>query len=394
MNPVFDQRRQLQGQPGFHALIVGVSSYPFLPGRGAPDTEFSFGMRPLSSTSLAAWRIYRWLIDKKDLLSVPLATCRLLLSPSDLELEAQPELIDLALPANLNNFLQCAAAWRTDARTHPENATFFYFAGHGVQRSKDDAVLLLEEFGQGPGGYLRFGISINNLFNGMSPGPSQPNIARSQWYFADACRNLPAQFPNFEKLSTADVFNPDIYGRDDRRAPIFYAALPDTKAQGIKGEQTLFCKALLACLEGEAGEASGPDPGGQTQWQITLASLNAALERKLPVLAGNYKTEQDFTVGGWVRQMTLQRLETAPTVEVQLSVEPVVALSVTRIQLRDAQGRFVFNQVIDMTHHPYSLSLPGGIYTLEAKTRHPYRDYFLSCQIKPPSPQPWQVTVS
>lgn len=40
MTLIFDKRNELQGQPGLHALIAGVSSYPhLLGGTGIPAPE-------------------------------------------------------------------------------------------------------------------------------------------------------------------------------------------------------------------------------------------------------------------------------------------------------------------------------------------------------------------
>src|SRR5205823_5326133 len=127
MSLVLDNRAGLAGKPGLHALIVGVSGYPHLPvpGAGAPPAE-AFGMYQLSSTSLAAYRVYRWLLDEAQGLPVPLATCRLLLSPSADELAAEGHLAGLGSASTVDNFLVDAAGWRTDASSSDDNMTLFY----------------------------------------------------------------------------------------------------------------------------------------------------------------------------------------------------------------------------------------------------------------------------
>ena len=48
----------LKGQPGFHALIAGVSAYPHLiDGNGAPAPD-NFGLQQLPSTASSAYKIY------------------------------------------------------------------------------------------------------------------------------------------------------------------------------------------------------------------------------------------------------------------------------------------------------------------------------------------------
>src|SRR5271166_2447434 len=91
-DPVVDRRASLAGTAAMHAFIVGVSAYPELPPGGQPQTEHSHGLEQLSSTALAAYRVYEWLVDPGTKLPVPLATVRLLLCPSAEEIAAEPKL--------------------------------------------------------------------------------------------------------------------------------------------------------------------------------------------------------------------------------------------------------------------------------------------------------------
>src|SRR5262245_10801586 len=98
-------------RPGLHALVVGVSEYGYLLSGDDPREApaHHFGLRKLTSAARAAFRVYRWLVDRANHLAVPLASSRLLLSPSAAE---QPELSDWAPAANLSNFETAASAWR------------------------------------------------------------------------------------------------------------------------------------------------------------------------------------------------------------------------------------------------------------------------------------------
>jgi hypothetical protein len=235
---VYDERNNLQGKPGLHVLIAGVSAYRHLPGGVGPENSENFGMKQLTSTAMTAYKIHKWLIDNKNRLPLPLATLRLLLSPSPTEADKEPTLNGLAEPCTLNNFLQAATDWRADAGTNKGNVTFFYFAGHGIQRGKDDSVLLMEDFNDGLGGYLKNSVETIKLFFGMAPpNNTKENMARTQLYFIDACRNLPPKFKNFDKVASTPVFDVELSGADDRSsAPIFYAAISDTKAAAIPGD--------------------------------------------------------------------------------------------------------------------------------------------------------------
>ena len=129
---------------GLQAFIIGVSSYPHLPGASAARTKFDFGMQQLASPAL-----------------------------------------------ELLNFLTAAAEWQSDAAADTRNICLFYFSGHGVQRKSSDSVLLLEDFGDHRGGMLRNAVDLDTIFHGMAHSSEQPKIAKTQLYFVDACRVEP-----------------------------------------------------------------------------------------------------------------------------------------------------------------------------------------------------------
>src|SRR5215813_5810296 len=76
----FDDRKSLGHSAGIHAFIAGTSSSPhsILP--------------RLSSPCLSALKVYHWLVEHREQLSLPLSTCRLLLSPSLDERRVEPAL--------------------------------------------------------------------------------------------------------------------------------------------------------------------------------------------------------------------------------------------------------------------------------------------------------------
>jgi hypothetical protein len=79
MSLVYDNRAV---SPGVHALIVGVSSYRHLPGGGGVQAAETYGLTQLSAAASTATAVYEWLATQSANLRVPLASCRLLLSPS------------------------------------------------------------------------------------------------------------------------------------------------------------------------------------------------------------------------------------------------------------------------------------------------------------------------
>lgn len=358
MSLLYDDRAAIGANPGGHALIIGVSHYPFLDG-GANPVPDPWGLRQLTSSAATAHRIFEWI--KAARLPVPLATCRVLLSPS----ASEPHLAGLTDEATFDNVFAEAHAWRDDARSHASNITFFYFAGHGVQRDKEDAVLCLHDFRQPPATApaLRRTIDLATLRAGLSPSTTQPNIARTQFYFVDACREQPAQTRHFKDLKTGDLWDIELDGQDDRSSPIFYASVSNHTAGAIPGVQTLFSKALLACLEGEAGDSLGEDAAGNPEWGVTIESLNAALLQKVDQLNRDLGGDQNYTTGGQFRPARVCLLQSPPKVTVVLQVDPEDASQLSRLVIT---GNDEVPKVYEPPlTHPLEDTFEAGLYRVE-----------------------------
>src|SRR5262245_13433603 len=133
----FDDRERLQQSSGLHALITGVSFYP--------NTTI---LPTLSSPCVSALKVFRWLVEHRGQLSSPLATCRLLLSPSLYERRVRPELRDPqvnlgASPCDFHDFIEAVRNWREDVNQHNGSTAFFYFAGHGYELDYNSGILAM-----------------------------------------------------------------------------------------------------------------------------------------------------------------------------------------------------------------------------------------------------------
>jgi hypothetical protein len=354
---VFDQRRP--GEPGVHALLIGVSAYPHLEGGAEEPAPDTFGMGQLTAAASTAVKLFRWLESHSDDLTVPLATCRLLVAPSDNEAKAPA---GAGRPV-LDELRRAAASWRRDVASDEENVAFLYFAGHGVQRSKDDAIAVLEDFGDRSSDVaLGKAISTKSVFDGMTVSDTFPRMPGTQLYFIDACRIQPDQFRRFANMEPTPVFDAEASATDLRCAPMFLAAAPGSNAYGIPGDSTLFGKALLRCLNGGAGdEIEGDD--GSIIWQITARSLEAALDKCVKQLSEDYETEQQCILGGNPLRLDtmLARLTAIPNVDLVIEVLPSAASGTTAIEILDEDDH---GQALPspLTPHPYTCTWPAGYY--------------------------------
>ena len=384
---VYDNRAALQaaGQSGMHAFITGVSKYSYLAKPGEALTPNGWGMRRLSSTSLTAYLIFDWLlrVAESNLLTVPLATCRLLLSANQNELDRAvspvittvPPMRDMSVPAcNLKNFRDTAAAWRQDAMQQQTDVTFFYFAGHGIQEAANQALLLEDFGGTDPiGWHMMDALSIHagmapfaNHRGDPPPALARPDIARTQFYFIDACRNRPPVMPRFQQLrinSAFDVEEPDFV--DDRQAPIFFAALPEGVAQSDPKQQTLFSMALFRCLSGEAAHAPDETDARKSRYYISAHSLNEGLERPLNEINKQLGGQQTWDTHKVGKDAILCYLPGPPSVPISIVVDPESAKDRTSVKVKDVNTEIdVCSFKSPPDEHPFAKSLPAGMYQL------------------------------
>jgi hypothetical protein len=352
---VVDNRAALAGAPGLHALIIGVSEYPFLAGGGSPVPD-PWGMPQLTSTASTAHKIFQWLTSAQ--LPVPLATVQLLLSPA----LSETHLAGVGDPATLDNVIVAADAWRTAASDNRDGYTFFYFAGHGIQRTKEDAVLCLHDFRRPPFGALHHAIDLLTLRTGMSPAPGREDIARTQFYFLDACRVQPEQQRHFEPMTTSAVFDKDLAGEDDRRSPVFYSSISNMAALAIPGQQTLFSRALIDCLNGVGADSLGEDENGNDRWGVTVTGLDRGLKLRIEELNRELQADQTYTQGGQFTQATLCVLTSPPLVDVELSIDPEAARLVGELVVTTDGDVVCVQKPAPVSPHPVKGQLKAGLY--------------------------------
>jgi hypothetical protein len=368
MTLVFDRRQELAGRSATHALVVGVSEYQFLPDKNSPPNDATYGLNRLASPALSATKVCAWLMAHADDLERPLASCRLLISPSAAEAALWEPLPQSAgstgaapAAASWTQFVAEAKAWRQDASNRSDDATILYFSGHGLQRHGVPLLTLADFCDPDQGGSLMRAVDLPNIVRGMGPLKQSPQIALTQFYFIDACSEEIEQ----EKLGrkNGSVFeDDDLPGTDKRTTPIFRATYPGAVAMTIDCKPTDFCTALLQSLERGAENRILEDP--QQRWPVTTFTLNTALTNYF----ADIKTGQYSPLDGISNNATIRWLREPPKVDLQVVVLPDPAIDATAIVLDGPEHK---EQNPLRADHPYKFVLPAGIYSLEARAVAP-----------------------
>ena len=340
---------------GLYALVIGVSAYPHLEGGTAPAAN-TYRMGQLSAAAVTAHRLVDWLEEAGDRLAVPLRNCRLLLSPSPGELDQLTTRREYQ-PATLEQLRAQALLWRDECSGDEDNVPLFYFAGHGLQRTRRDAVLLMEDFADAPGHPLAKAVDVQDLFQGMAPTVARPNMARNQLWFVDACRGFPEEFDRFESLRAQEIFGVELSDVDYRNAPLYYGALPGTQAYSVSHETTIMGQALLECLRGAAAERQ---PGSREWWVNT-----GTLLRGLQQLVEDAKTQEIWDGGQMPRPDTqIVRVDETPDVRVRMELSPPKAAKKVSLVVHRAADGEVMPVPSPLHPNPFEDRWKAGVYRL------------------------------
>jgi hypothetical protein len=364
---VIDNRGIVLG-PGVHVLIVGVSDYLNLPEPDDPSLEATWFLNKLSSAALSAFKTYEFI--RQSALRLPLKTVRLLLSPSQVELNAEPGLSTAhATRADRGAFETFARAWREDAKDNPADMTIFYFAGHGLQRGPEDGVLLLEDFlAHGPP--LAKCFEIGDIRNGMAPSPTYPHIALTQFYFIDACLTRPETQKKFVNPQVPDVFGAELNVVDRREAPMLFSTVDGAVALGRHGRPSHFAEALELALRRAAEDPA--EENGNTVWPVTSLTIKTALDSYY----AKHNLGTKVKVGGVVGLPIIRYLPGPPDVDISVQVQPDSLGNPYGVWLYDDNDGAV-PQCDPTERTQFEITVKAGIYRVQVESTRlkssPYR---------------------
>ena len=356
--------------PVTHALVVGVSHYPYLSGPEASAFGTDFGMVDLTSAANSASGIAAWLLGEFSRPERPLATLRVLLSPAEGE-TLHPALVAAMgepTPATREAVEDAFAAFKADCKANPDNFAFVYIAGHGVQLTTSASVVLLQDFAHPDHGEELIGaIDVAGCHRGLSGG-SYPN---HQIWFADACRQVPAVARRFESMLGALSASKPV-GDVEASALILAAGPRETAFAEVDGT-SLFSQALLWALRGGSAE---PSRDSDTGWWVRAGTLGQDLQDRIDLLTAAHAVRQQVEPMGRIAPVVVQRFPGPPECEVEVTLEPPDAAPPPSVHV--------------LLNGDQEIPLQGG---WPLRGRLPAGFYLINVDVEPPLTRGWRKIV-
>jgi len=341
-----------------HVLIIGISKYVYLPDDIASDNKKLLGLTSLSTAAISAYHFACWMKNNYNHSQAPLGSIRLLLAPSQKEMDNEPKLGQLGQPLpNSSNVEDALYEWKEDCLKFRESHCIIYIAGHGVRLSGDSGIVLLENFGKPRRGILEGAIDIGNIHQAMALN----HAAKNQFYFVDACAIEPQFFREY-LLEPAGVRLDIKRGESVISSPIFFASAPETLALGEPGRGTLFVRVLLQCLQSDAAKAD--DINHPKKWIVSSLELAKQLENGVKKLALHYGETQSVVLGGISKNTIFHELKTPPCIPLTVSLSPQNAIQYAKYTLTNLTSSRLVDRNFPFPSPKTKLVVPG-IYSIE-----------------------------
>jgi hypothetical protein len=247
--------------PRTHAFVVGVGEYDYL-----DDPRIAqFGLNAqLTSPPKSARAFMHFLTDELDNPTAPLGSLAVLISPrSSVQLPRRR-----AMPGTptYDRIKSGFRAWIDRCNRNEENTAIFYFCGHGIARN--NLALLASDFGDPKDQPLAKAVNFDDCRTAMATTCK----ARTQCFFADACRSVPrGVLPIGNELGQVI---PDWDIPQNLAVDSFglYASLPTDPAYGLDNKPSAFTAALLRSFRGFGSRQH------QGVWWVTTMDLAVGVE--------------------------------------------------------------------------------------------------------------------
>lgn len=335
-------------------------------------------MRQLSAAARSASEFAAWMLNAYHNPSAPLASLRVLLSPSSGEI-INPDIL-AKLPqdaasyaATLANVEQDLIDFRIACDSDEDNVAVVYAAGHGVQLSKNGAILLLHDCGADTHlNELKASIDLA----GVHAGFNHPYTAQTQFWFVDACRQEPAMAERYETMQAGLTL--DTRRGVAKASPVFLASSTQMNAFARIGGTTLFNEALLGGLN---GSFAAPPDDMTDAWHISVTQFTTRLADSVQALASAAQVEQKVDIGGKPMQAVFHVFNQPPEAMVDVSIRPV-GISVNCVGTLFHRNH---GTVLGADHcWPMLGTVRAGIYELLIESENPPKSYFEYVCVNPP----------
>jgi len=294
-----------------------------------------------------------------------------MLAPRAGEKQKTPRLATLSGPCGVSDFVAAASDWRQDALGNKENILILYFAGHSLELTDMNPVLVFQDFGDGVGPALCATVCLANLIDGLAPSDWQNQVARQQFMFIDTDRIPPTGVPAESLRRPTEVFNVPRRGTfDDRRSCLLYGTAPGGTPYYVLESVTFLNLALMNCLQGATAETLAPDSSCRpTAWWITTRSLGRGVQAELDELKRIHEVEQRVAWRIQGENAVLVQLEGPPETTLSMRFDPLELRPKVRVVVHDEKLKPIRNVDPDPKAKPDSpieIKLLAGIYGVEA----------------------------
>jgi hypothetical protein len=366
-------------QPGTHALVIGVSAYEFLLGsQNCSSQGQEFGIGQLSAAARSASEFAAWLMEDYSRSSLPLRSLRVLLSPSPDETIAPSihALLKGNWKATRQNVEAMFSEFRDAAASHEDNIAIVYVVGHGVQFSKNGAVLLLNDFADPQHRYATYTGAVDMKM--MHDAMNHEETAQTQFWFVDVCRDVPADVERYDVLAGVMGGNVSRAG-SAKTSPLFLSASSGQGAFASKDKLTLFCDALMSGLkEGHAARSEGER---NSPWRVSVNTLVEYLPAAVQSLANAAGEVQQVECTGRITNAIFHECSKPPDVDLTISIRSGFNSANYTANLKHRGALLYANH----SAWPLTARVRAGLYTIEVTTLTPPDKDEDCLNLQPPS---------
>ncbi len=274
---------------GVHAIVIGISEYPYLQGGSAKElAPNNGGLGQLEVSATTAAKVFEWINQAGEVAGAQLATCRLLLAPRPTERNAVDLLTQnhYAVP-DFSTIRSAVDGWADDifvGSNEPEsNVAFFFFSGHGVEILASPALLASDILNPRSAAGANKAIAIEALARAVKTCGIDRGL-----FFVDACRDAPTIAKTLN-MTGEEILSPN---PEPRKIPDALISLLSTRSgsrsyQAPGDSATIFGQALLEALEGPP-PSHVPYDTTDVPWKLLFKNLECHVKQRVRELLSGH----------------------------------------------------------------------------------------------------------